>query len=201
MAGLALLPLAASSEAPRMPLASRAVRTALNVLATEQVERAPVPIDEIAGKFAHVMYYKLPDDVSGMLLPLPKEAAKHKWSIVVNVDHAEVRQRFTIAHELGHLLMHRYTTPHADGRFVVRFRDAKSATGSDREEIEANQFAAELLMPESLVLKDATHFGLDLGGDSDARSDAAALARLARRFRVSVQAMSLRVANLAEAVP
>lgn len=184
-----------------MPIGSRAVRTALNMLATEQVKRAPVPVDEIAGRYAHLMYYKLPDDVSGILLPLPKEAGQHKWSIVVNEAHASVRQRFTIAHELGHLLMHRYTTPHADGKFVMRFRNARSATGSDREEIEANQFAAELLMPERLVLAHATHLGLDLGGDSKPGSEAAALARLARRFGVSVQAMSLRVANLAEAVP
>lgn len=184
-----------------MPIGSRALRTASTVLATEQVKRAPVPVEKIAGKYAHLMYYSLPDDVSGMLLPLPNDGGQRKWAIVVNVAHAEVRQRFTIAHELGHLLMHRYTTPHADGRFVVRFRNARSATGSDREEIEANQFAAELLMPERLVLGHATHLGLDLGGDSDLGSDAAVLARLATRFRVSVQAMSLRVANLAEAVP
>ena len=183
-----------------MTLGSRAVRAALNVLATEMVKRAPVPVEEIAAKYAHLMYHKLPDDVSGMLLPLPDESGQRKWSIVVNVDHAEVRRRFTIAHELGHLLMHRYTVPHADGRFVVRFRNAKSATGSDRQEIEANQFAAELLMPELLVLRHASHLGLDLGGESDPGSEAAALARLAARFRVSVQAMSLRVANLAEAV-
>lgn len=184
-----------------MPIGSRAFRTASNVLTAEGVKRAPVPIEEIAGKYAHVMYYDLPDDVSGMLLPLPNEAGQRKWSIVVNDGHAEVRQRFTLAHELGHLLLHRYTTPHADGKFVVRFRNAKSATGSDREEIEANQFAAELLMPERLVLGHATRLGLDLGGDADPEADAAALARLAKRFRVSVQAMSLRVANLAEAVP
>lgn len=145
-----------------MTSGSRSARAALNVLRLHEVKRAPVYIEEIARKYAHLMYYELPDDVSGMLLPLPKGAGQWKWSIVVNAAHADVRQRFTVAHELGHLLMHRYTMPHADGKFVVHFRNAKSATGSDREEIEANRFAAELLMPERLVLGHATHLGLDL---------------------------------------
>lgn len=180
-----------------MAVSPRVARVALRVLAGEQVKRAPVAIEEIATKYAHVMYEDLPDDVSGMLLPLPKEGGEKRWAIVANKSHATVRQRFTIAHELGHLLIHRYTTPHADGKFVIRFRDAKSSTGSSREEIEANQFAAELLMPEALVLSHATHLGLDLG-DADPDAAASKLAQLARKFAVSVQAISFRVANLAE---
>jgi hypothetical protein len=180
-----------------MAASQRAARAALRVLAGEQVTKAPVPIGAIAAKYALVMYEKLPDEVSGMLLPLPKEGNAPKWAIVVNDGHAPVRQRFTIAHELGHLLMHRYTTPHADGKFVIRFRNATSSTGSDREEIEANQFAAELLMPERLVLAHATHLGLDLG-DADPDSAASKLSQLAKRFAVSVQAISFRVAHLTE---
>jgi len=184
-----------------MSASPRAVRAARRVVVGEGIESAPVPVQKIARKYAHLMYETLPDDVSGMLLPLPSEAQERRWAIVVNEAHAPVRQRFTIAHELGHLLLHRYTTPHADGKFVVWFRNERSSKGSDREEVEANQFAAELLMPGRLVLAQATKLGLDLG-DSDA--DAATgkltrvLGRLALKFEVSVQAISFRLANLPE---
>ncbi len=109
---------------------------------------------------------------------------------------APVRQRFTIAHELGHLLIHRYLTPHADGRYQVRFRNEKSASGSVREEIEANQFAAELLMPERDVRHLAIRLRLDVL-DSDADKEAVRkLMSAARRFQVSVQALTFRIANL-----
>ena len=55
-----------------------------------------------------------------------------------------VRQRFTIAHELGHFVL-----GHGS-----RFRDPKqnfSSTNFDRKEVAANKFAAALLMPRELV--------------------------------------------------
>ena len=104
-----------------------------------------------------------------------------------------MRQRFTVAHELGHLLLHGYTTPHADSNFRVRFRDAESSTGSVREEIEANQFAAELLMPRELVAAQATRIGLDYASPDD---DDPKLSRLARAFQVSKLALSIRLAGL-----
>lgn len=105
-----------------------------------------------------------------------------------------MRQRFTIAHELGHLLLHRYTTPHADGR-QIRFRDEDSSKGSVREEVEANQFAAEVLMPEDLI-RAHLKMSFDLADDTADREAVERLTRLAKRFEVSVQALSFRVANL-----
>ncbi len=64
------------------------------------------------------------------------------------VTHAG-RRRFTIAHELGHLVLH---------RDVLRFRpevlEDIEHPGSGKAEIEANTFASELLMPEELVVGD-----------------------------------------------
>ncbi len=53
------------------------------------------------------------------------------------------RQRFTVAHEIGHLLL-----GHTGENFVLDLNSRKP------EEIEANQFAAELLMPLEMLKKD-----------------------------------------------
>jgi Zn-dependent peptidase ImmA (M78 family) len=79
----------------------------------------------------------------------------------------------------------------------VRFRDQESSRGSQREEIEANQFAAEILMPEQIVRAWAERINFDLADDSDDERAMSAMENLAKRFQVSVQALSFRIANLA----
>jgi Zn-dependent peptidase ImmA (M78 family)/transcriptional regulator with XRE-family HTH domain len=64
-----------------------------------------------------------------------------KFPIIVhNRSHLGDRQRFSLGHELGHLVMHTFTNLTAD-------RDITH---------EANLFAAELLMPEAEIRKDFT---------------------------------------------
>jgi Zn-dependent peptidase ImmA (M78 family) len=176
---------------------SRATKMAKQVLEEAKVKSAPVQIDQIAKRHAHVVFKNLPPDVSGMLVPLAAETSKFRWAIVVNQENAEVRQRFTIAHELGHLLLHRYTTPHADAGYKVRFRDQTSSTGSVEEEVEANQFAAELLMPEDLILSHLGKMGFDYAPADTENATVRKLIRMARKFEVSIQALSFRIANLA----
>lgn len=179
-----------------MPPPPRAVRKAREVLASEGIRRPSVPVETIAQKFAVVVREQMPNDISGMLVPLPSNARAADWAIVVNAAHAPVRQRFTIAHELGHILLHRFTTPHADGRFRVRFRDEESSKGSLNEEIEANQFAAELLMPEQFVRQCAARLNFDLADDAADEEAVRRVGQLAKRFEVSVQALSFRLVNL-----
>jgi Zn-dependent peptidase ImmA (M78 family) len=92
-----------------------------------------------------------------------------------------VRQRFTVAHELGH-----HVLGHARGSEMV-FRDAPSnfsRRALDSREREANQFAAEVLMPE-LALR---YYVFDQGITD--------LAELARKMHVSQVAMQFRLRNL-----
>jgi Zn-dependent peptidase ImmA (M78 family) len=154
-----------------------------------------VPVQKIARQFAHVLGQTLPDEISGVLVPLASPLRGKVWTIVYNSHHSRVRQRFTIAHELGHLLLHSFTVPHADHGFKLRFRNAESSEGSVLEEIEANQFAAELLMPRELVVAEAGRLGLDY-----ADPDGEDLAVLAETFKVSKLAISIRVGNLAGVV-
>lgn len=64
--------------------------------------------------------------------------------IQINADDSEVRQRFTIAHELGHWALG-HSGSYRDGP------ETFSVSNFDPFEVAANNFAAELLMPESMI--------------------------------------------------
>ena len=122
------------------------------------------------------------EDVSGLLVRGEETAV-----IGVNSGQSRVRQRFTIAHEFGHFLLHEGIREHVDHGYRVNYRDQESALARDVEEIEANFFAASLLMPKRLLdARDAVH----------AIDDDLLVAALAKEFNVSRHAMSLRLANV-----
>jgi len=143
-------------------------------------------VREIAESFdLKVVENPFPGNVSGMLFRKGGRAV-----IGVNGAHSPTRKRFTIAHELGHYLLHE------GNEFVdqvrVDFRDDRSSAGTLEQEVQANGFAAELLMPEQLV-RDA-HMSLAQAG-IEPEGDAF-VARLADTFEVSHEAMSYRLVNL-----
>ena len=123
------------------PLAAE--KEAIEVLADFGVSEAPVPVEQIARKLgAQITYESFEGEISGMLYRAQGAAV-----IGVNSRHAPTRQRFTVAHEIGHFLMHKGQPVFID-RFVrVNWRDGESG----REEVQANAFAAELLMPRDLT--------------------------------------------------
>ena len=149
-------------------------------------DEVPVPVERIAELLGvPVVLETLDRNVSGLLLRQGDAKA-----IGVNAAHPRVRQRFTVAHELGHLLLH----PGRDlilDHVRVNLRDDRSSMGTDREEREANAFAAELLMPNDLV-KGEVQTILDRGGTADSRF----VADLAQVFDVSEQAIEVRLVNL-----
>jgi len=173
----------------------RAQKAALQVLQAHNVTGFPIPIRKIAEKHAHLVQEDMEDEISGMLIPLTTPHQGKEWAIVVNRGHSLARQHFTLAHELGHLLLHGYTTPHADRGYKLRYRNSTSAEGSVLEEVEANQFAAELLMPETFLLEKLVKEDLEYVpvGDED---DDPRLTKLARELKVSRQALAIRLSNL-----
>jgi Zn-dependent peptidase ImmA (M78 family) len=151
-----------------------------------------VPVHEVARALGlTVELAALGDGVSGVLVVNDGVGV-----IGVNRAHAPVRQRFSIAHEIGHFELHRSEgqvfIDKGFGKVTAFFRDSTSGTGVDRQEIEANAFAAALLMPRQLVEQAFT----SLSADFDLGGDDAALDRLARLFGVSREAMSFRLSNL-----
>jgi Zn-dependent peptidase ImmA (M78 family) len=99
----------------------------------------------------------------------------------VNSQHHEHRKRFTIAHEIGHYVLHSDEVLHYDSKDVEVF--FRSDSISDLNEIEANHFAAELLMPEERV----KHL---------IEENVQSIQELASRFNVSEDAMRYRLINL-----
>lgn len=144
----------------------------------------PVDLGRIATLLdAEIRIVPLPEDISGILY---RETERR--IVMVNDAHSNVRKRFTIAHELGHLALHRGDKVHVDHEFRINLRDVRSGTAENVEEMEANAFAANLLMPAEW-LWDALDDGLDPGDDL-------AFTRLADRFQVSQQAVLIRVTAL-----
>ena len=152
------------------------------------VKAPPIPVERIARSLGiRVEYAPLDGDLSGLA-----HIRNDVPIIGINTLHAPNRQRFTLAHELAHVLLHSSElerSVHVD-RGPLR-RDARAAEGLDPIEIEANTFAAELLMPPSLIAS-------VLGGRSVDLEDDEAVVALAKRFRVSPAAMRYQLSSLGE---
>lgn len=106
----------------------------------------------------------------------------------VNRSHHLNRQRFTIAHEIGHYLLHEGDRIFVDRTYNVSMRSSTSSLGTDTEEIEANTFASHLLVPDEFLAKDPDAVDIDMEDEDSIR-------RLARKYRVSPQAMTFRLIN------
>lgn len=145
----------------------------------------PVNVEKLADLFdIEIVETELEEDVSGMMVTREDSSV----AIVVNASHHEHRKRFTIAHELGHYRLHRTISPIFVDSKKTFFRDSQSSQGINIQEIEANQFAAELLMPEGAV-RFREPMGLSL-------MDTDKLEQLAIEFNVSQIALSYRFMKL-----
>lgn len=159
-------------------------RAAARALITQHaVKAAPVPIERIARAMkVRVQYAPLDGDLSGMV------AMQDGVPVVgVNALHHHNRQRFTLAHELGHLVLHRDILEgavHVDKQIL--HRDIMTSAGTDHREIEANAFASELLMPAPLLEAQPSAAGIAFEDDE-------LIAALAAKFRVSDAAMRFRL--------
>ena len=131
------------------------------------ITEAPIPVEDVTKLFSlKVKYYpKFPDSISGTII---KE--ENLNVIGVNKNHPKVRQRFTIAHELGHYIMGHDEKTNLDDSFDKN---------TDKER-EANKFAGELLMPYDLL-------------KSNIEKDNHDIPILAKKYEVSEQAMSIRL--------
>jgi Zn-dependent peptidase ImmA (M78 family) len=164
-----------------------AVEDARALIQRFEIVAAPVPVERIARRLGvRVKYAPLDGDLSGMAY-----IADGVKIIGVNALHHSNRQRFTLAHELAHVMRHApylENEVHLD-RGSLR-RDWLASEGTDPLEIEANAFAAELLMPRTLLDAALDGRAVDIEDDD-------VVGILARRFRVSATAMRFRLIRLA----
>jgi Zn-dependent peptidase ImmA (M78 family) len=148
-------------------------------------QQLPVDLEKIIEDLGVQLEYKpLEDSVSGFCVKKNNE-----YVICVNENHSPNRQRFTIAHELGHFTLHREKQDYFLDESIVLFRDETTSLGIDSMEIEANAFAAELLMPEAKVRERICNKPVD-------GFDDVALKRMAEIFEVSPQALTIRLTKL-----
>ena len=160
---------------PRFTLASR---LAQKLLSDCKVKYPPVPLEPILSHLnLNLLPYDFPKDkVSAVLMRIDNLLV-----VGVNKNHHSNRQRFSIAHEVGH-----YHLGHdmdfsfdpsevADGRF-------DTAHGNSVQEQEANYFASELLMPSESLKKDFVQL-------RDAK-------KMAQKYDVSEQALWIRLMKL-----
>jgi len=175
-----------------MTRAGKAEELALQTLEEAGETQVPIRVEMIAHHLgAEIRYEPFEHDVSGILF----RDGTSSPIIGVNSANAPARQRFTIAHEIGHLEMHEGTLI-LDRLVRVNFRDAASSSATVGQEIEANAFAACLLMPPDTVER-----RLEAALKGPGRSDDELVDRLAREFRVSRSAMEYRLINLGHLNP
>jgi len=167
---------------------SKADQLAEEILRKTGTYRVPVPVEIVAHRLNLTTEASPPgDNVSGILV-----VENDRGAISYNSSHARVRQRFTVAHEIAHYILHLKKNRRSQlfiDQFVIFRRDANSSTGNDKEEREANRFGAALVMPLTLVRKEIKKHAIDL-------DDEDALVLPARRFRVSTVAMTYRLNTL-----
>mgnify|MGYP003733831097 FL=1 len=117
-------------------------------------------------------------DISGALR---KEGGS--WKIYVNKQDSEQRKLFTVAHELGHYFIHKdERNEFIDGQFIARDETMKYM----EQELEANEFAGNLIMPEQEVRNSIATDQITTKTIQD----------MARQFGVSTFAMDTRLRNL-----
>ncbi|HDS1650390.1 TPA: ImmA/IrrE family metallo-endopeptidase [Stenotrophomonas maltophilia] len=159
------------------PQASPEVRTLNDTLVLAKnldLDGPPCSVEGIAKTLGiRIVYEPMDQEMSGFL-----ERRMDGWVAGINSYHHHVRQRFTLAHEIAHFVLHRdHQNEFKDQTFARRKSDPNAM------ERQADSFAANLLMPESAV-RSAIDRGLRNLND------------LALQFEVSSLAMRFRLESL-----
>ena len=162
-------------------------KQAEQLLAKLHMGGMPVPVEEVAAQLGlKIVEAELGEDVSGLLVTKDGES----FIAVKNAEDRR-RKRFTVAHEIGHYVL-RHQVPgefvHVDkADYLVSRMSAKS--GGNPIEVEANQFASTLLMPQPLIDTWLKKHGLSSFNDYGIEA-------VSEDFEVSVQAMMMRLTTL-----
>ena len=150
----------------------------IEILKAEPDLPIPVPIEKLAFQLG-ISEIKLLE-LDGFIGGLITNPEKSTGVILLHKDLRKGRRRFTIGHELGHLLMPKHV-PSRDDRFLCSLSDLlaldpKVADRRMRWEAEANRFASLILVPPPMFRKEANE-----GKDPDLRQ----VIRIADRYEVS----------------
>jgi len=134
------------------------------------IDPIPFMAELLEDKGVKVIALNLPENVSGSKAFVQRPEREDVPVIVVNQGHNGERQRFTLAHELAHL--------------VLRFRELNDA----EQEKAADRFAGAFLMAKDMVLR--------LLGPHRTSISIGELAELKKIFKVSIASLVVRCAQL-----
>ena len=134
------------------------------------IDPIPFMAELLEDKGVKVIALDLPENVSGSKAFVQRPDCEDEPVIVVNQGHNGERQRFTLAHELAHL--------------VLRFSDLSDA----EQEKAADRFAGAFLMAKDMVLQ--------LLGQHRTSISIGELAELKKIFKVSIASLVVRCAQL-----
>jgi Zn-dependent peptidase ImmA (M78 family) len=164
-------------QVPQRPLTGYEVRQVLDRQATRLLKLSetlgpPVPVEAIASSLPRVVVKRVEN------LPSSGRAQWNgaAWVLLVDSTEPKVRQRYSLAHELGHVIWHPLS--------AQALPDTKRSSASERIETACEYFAACLLMPR--VWMKRAYF-------DESIQDVPSLARL---FGVSWLAMRVRLEQL-----
>jgi len=169
-----------------MSMTQTITRKSSLAVVNEAARHMPVDVFKLASELGiRVVAKPLRDSISGAI-----ERRDDGWMIVVNKNHSENRKRFTVAHEIGHFVLHyRQLGNGTNDTKAYRADEQEDAYENwiDVEhEREANGFAAGILMPAPLVRRQYRA----MQGLNDIPE------RMAPLFGVSEAAMRYRIKNL-----
>ncbi|OZG49209.1 toxin-antitoxin system toxin component [Bombiscardovia coagulans] len=171
-----VIPVTESTE----PALAASLTLFVTVSNEQRTVKLPIRVVDIATKLGLIVEsLPLDEGLDGMLI---KDKPNQPFKAVYNCYQPTVRQRFTLAHEIGHYIRQYQEWPVDKITAEPEHRDRNSSLGFDPNEIWANGFAAALLMPAPIVRK----YWAEGKTDAD----------MAKKFEVSESSMTFRRTNL-----
>lgn len=147
------------------------------LLDNDMLYKVPVDVISIAKNYGIKAYSaELNNEVSGAI---KYDDKSKKFEIIVNKNNPGVRQRFTIAHELGHYFLHRDILKNSDIHIDTLYRVVTQMDHQTKEqEKEVDYFAGALLMNRKVIEKLIENYSIE---------------EMAQIFDVSYSAMTVRL--------
>ncbi|MEE9431463.1 MAG: ImmA/IrrE family metallo-endopeptidase [Melioribacteraceae bacterium] len=165
-------------------MSNRIKLLAEKILVKNNIKSLPISLKKIAKNEKITLASIHADDKTSGFLYKKNE----KIIIGYNSEHHPNRQNFTIAHELGHYFLQHFGDFFID-KGTILFRDERTNNQNYKQEREANKFAAELLLPEDLLLS-------YIKREKIVFDDRKEINEMADDFGVSTQALTIRLTNL-----
>lgn len=147
------------------------------LLDNDMLDKVPVDVVAISKNYGISAYVaELDNEVSGAI---KYDDKSNTFEIIANKNNAETRQRFTIAHELGHYFLHRDMLKNSDIHIDTLYRIAMQTDKKTKEqEKEVDYFAGALLMNRIVIEKLIESYSIE---------------EMAEIFGVSSSAMTVRL--------